>query len=111
MHKDFNLLRTTFNTSAGWYDRVRPSYPEALIEDVIGLSAIPEGGQILEIGCGAGKATGMFASRGYAMLCLEIGTELAAGSGRDVPAHDHPRPKKPSEDVHRDFGRWRFSHG
>jgi len=42
------------------------------------LSAIPAGGQILEIGCGTGKATGMFASRGYAMLCLDIGIDLAA---------------------------------
>jgi 2-polyprenyl-3-methyl-5-hydroxy-6-metoxy-1,4-benzoquinol methylase len=78
MRKDLGTLRTTFNHSAGWYDRIQPGYPEALIEDVIRLSAIPAGGQILEIGCGTGKATEMFASRGYAMLRLEIGIDLAA---------------------------------
>ena len=61
MSKDLKHLRTTFNTSAEWYDRIRPGYPEALIDDVINLSAIPAGGRILEIGCGTGKATERFA--------------------------------------------------
>jgi SAM-dependent methyltransferase len=78
MRKDLEYLRTTFNNSAEWYDQIRPGYPEALIDDVIRLSTIPEGGEILEIGCGTGKATEMFASRGYAMLCLDIGIDLAA---------------------------------
>ncbi len=59
MRKDIEHLRATFNASAGWYDKVRPGYPEALIDDVIAMSAIPEEGQILEIGCGTGKATEM----------------------------------------------------
>jgi SAM-dependent methyltransferase len=78
MNKDFEYLRTTFNKSAELYDWIRPAYPEMLIDDVVSLSAIPPGGQILEIGCGTGKATEMFASRGYEMLCLEIGSDLAA---------------------------------
>jgi SAM-dependent methyltransferase len=78
MDKDLEYRRTTFNQSAEWYDQIRPGYPEALVNDVITLSAIPENGEILEIGCGTGKATEMFASRGYAMLCLEIGIDLAA---------------------------------
>ncbi len=78
MSKDAEYLRTTFNKSANWYDRVRPRYPTALIDDVISLSAIPASGRILEIGCGTGKATEMFAYRGYSMVCLEIGRDLAA---------------------------------
>lgn len=78
MYKDIERLRTTFNSSAEWYDRIRPGYPAALVDDVIRLSEIPAGGQILEIGCGTGKATEMFASRGYSMICLEIGIDLAA---------------------------------
>jgi len=78
MRKEAEYLRTTFNNSAEWYDRIRPGYPEALVEDVISLSRIPARGRILEIGCGTGKATEMFASRGYAMVCLDIGTDLAA---------------------------------
>ncbi len=78
MRKDLQRLRGTFNSSAEWYDQIRPAYPDALINDVISLSGIPAGGQILEIGCGTGKATRMFASRGYVMLCLDIGIDLAA---------------------------------
>jgi ubiquinone/menaquinone biosynthesis C-methylase UbiE len=71
-------LRGTFNRSAEIYDRIRPGYPDALVDDVIGLSGIPDQGRILEIGCGTGKATEAFASRGYWMDCLDIGSDLAA---------------------------------
>jgi len=71
-------LRETFNQSADTYDQIRPGYPDTLINDVIRLSGIPEQGRILEIGCGTGKATEPFASRGYAMDCLDIGSDLAA---------------------------------
>lgn len=71
-------LRTSFDKVAGLYDEARPGYPEPLIEDVISLAAIPPGGRILEIGCGTGQATLPFARRGYAMLCLELGQNLAA---------------------------------
>jgi SAM-dependent methyltransferase len=70
--------RTTFDDIADLYDEVRPGYPERLIEDVITLSEIPERGRILEIGCGTGQATLPFARRGYSMLCVEMGKNLAA---------------------------------
>ena len=71
-------LRTLFDQAAPDYDEVRPGYPEELIEDIILISGIPKGGSILEIGCGTGQATIPFAKRGYSMLCLDIGKELAA---------------------------------
>jgi len=71
-------LRTSFDQVAELYDEARPGYPEQLIEDVVSLSGIPPGGRILEIGCGSGQATLPFARRGYAMLCLELGPNLAA---------------------------------
>jgi SAM-dependent methyltransferase len=81
-------LRNPFDEVAGLYDEVRPGYPEELVEDVIALSAIPGGGRILEIGCGPGKATLPFARRGYAMVCLEPGREMA----RLAAAHCRPFP-------------------
>jgi SAM-dependent methyltransferase len=71
-------LRETFNQSADVYDRIRPGYPDRLVEDVISLSGIPDQGRILEIGCATGKATEPFALRGYWMDCLDIGSDLAA---------------------------------
>lgn len=70
-------LRTTFNDVAEVYDEVRPGYPEQLIEDAVLLSGVPSEGRLLEIGCGSGQATLPFAQRGYTMLCLELGANLA----------------------------------
>ena len=70
--------RTIFDQVARDYDEVRPGYPTALIDDIIVMSALPEDGKILEIGCGTGQATLPFAERGYALVCLDIGAELAA---------------------------------
>ena len=76
--------RATFNSAADLYDKVRPGYPEALIDDVISLSALPEDGRILEIGCATGKATELFARRGYSMVCLDIGADLANVAARKL---------------------------
>ncbi len=77
MNNNRHYLRKTFNQSASLYDQIRPGYPNSLIDDVIALSGIPKQGRILEIGCGTGKATKLFASRGYPMDCLDMGGDLA----------------------------------
>lgn len=71
-------LRTIFDGAARDYDEVRPGYPKELIDDILSISDIPEGGKILEIGCGTGQATIPFAKRSYSMTCLDIGKGLAA---------------------------------
>jgi SAM-dependent methyltransferase len=80
--------RLTFNRAALDYDAVRPTYPEELIEDLCRISALPENGKILEIGCGTGQATLPFVKRGFSMLCLDIGPDLlalAAGKCQPFP--------------------------
>jgi SAM-dependent methyltransferase len=88
-------LRTTFDDVAELYDEARPGYPEALIDDVIALSGLPAGGHILEIGCGSGQATLPFARRGYSMLCLELGRNLAALTAE----HCRPYPRVEVQNV------------
>jgi SAM-dependent methyltransferase len=68
----------SFNRVADLYDAYRPGYPEALVESVIALAGLPPGGRILEIGSGTGKATAPFARRGFSILCIEPGHNLAA---------------------------------
>ena len=70
--------RVTFDRVAADYDATRPRYPEELIEAVIALSGIPDGGRILEVGPGPGNATLPFARRNYRMTCIELGAQLAA---------------------------------
>jgi SAM-dependent methyltransferase len=78
--------RTSFDEHAEHYDRARPSYPEALVDEVIARSGIPADGRILEVGAGTGKATVLFARRGYSMLALEPGENLAKVLRRNLAA-------------------------
>lgn len=85
---DPNELRASFNQAAREYDAIRPGYPPELIEEIVRLTPVPPGGQLLEVGCGTGQATLPFAQRGYNLLALDIGAELlavAAEKLRDYP--------------------------
>ncbi len=74
----------SFDTVASLYDEFRPEYPPELVEAVISLSGIMDGGRILEIGSGTGKATRLFARRGYLIHCIEPGRNLAAVAARNL---------------------------
>jgi SAM-dependent methyltransferase len=76
-----------FEEVAELYDEVRPSYPEELVEDVLAFSEIPAGARLLEIGCGPGNATVLFAQRGYRMVCIELGERLAALAAKNCAAY------------------------
>jgi SAM-dependent methyltransferase len=78
--------RTSFDEEAGLYDSARPSYAEPLVDEVIAWSGIPPGGKILEVGAGTGKATVLFARRGYPMVALEPGANLAKVLRKNVAA-------------------------
>ena len=51
-------LRKTFGEDAALYDRVRPTYPPGLYDELAGLLGDVERPRVLEIGCGTGQATG-----------------------------------------------------
>jgi SAM-dependent methyltransferase len=85
--EDQNWLRATFDGAALLYDRVRPGYPEELFDDVVALSGLPPGGRVLEIGCGTGQATVPLARRGYHVLCVEFGENLAAVARRNLATY------------------------
>lgn len=74
----------TFDRVAEQYDRYRSGYPEQLADDVVRLSGIAPGGRILEIGSGTGKATVLFARRGFEILGLEPGAHLRAVAERNL---------------------------
>ena len=76
--EDPGLLRSTFDSVASLYDEVRPGYPERLFDDLASLSGTGPGARALEIGCGTGQATLPLARRGYHLLGVELGANLAA---------------------------------
>jgi SAM-dependent methyltransferase len=97
---DRERLRTTFETVAEQYDSARPRYPETLLDDLVELARIPRGGRILEIGPGTGKASIALAARGYQLLGIELGGQLAAVARQNLA------PFPDAEIVVGDFEDW-----
>jgi SAM-dependent methyltransferase len=77
-------LRKTFGEDAELYDRVRPSYPSALYDDLAELVGPPLP-RVLEIGCGTGQATAPMVARGWPVTAVELSPDLAAVARRNVP--------------------------
>jgi SAM-dependent methyltransferase len=65
----------SFGAVAASYDRLRPRYPDRLVDDVV---AMLPGRNVLEVGAGTGIATAAFAARGMAMTCVEPDAAMAA---------------------------------
>lgn len=60
------------------YDRVRPSYPDELFEDLVAITGAGDRSSVLEVGCGTGQATGSMAALGWSVTAVEPGEGMAA---------------------------------
>jgi SAM-dependent methyltransferase len=69
--------RFAFDDVAELYDAERPSYPPELVADVIAAADLTREDAMIEVGCGTGQATEAFARRGYDIVAVEPGDELA----------------------------------
>jgi SAM-dependent methyltransferase len=93
-------LRLTFDTAAERYERIRPRDLPEVFDDIERFGGLGRGSRVLEIGCGTGQATIDLAIRGYAVVAVEIGAELAAIARRRLA--DYPD----AEVIVADFERW-----
>lgn len=71
-------LRRIFDEDARLYDRARPDYPAALVDDLVELTGIGPGSRVVEIGPGTGQATRALAATGATVTAIELGAALAA---------------------------------
>lgn len=92
--------RLVFGEVADLYDRARPSYPRALITDVIERAGVAPPERMLEIGAGTGKATEQFAERGLRVLALEPDPAMASLARRSCARYDEVTV------IETDFERW-----
>lgn len=77
--------RLVFGEDAELYDRARPGYADAMVDDVIDYGGIdPAASLALEIGAGTGKATVAFASRGIGVVAIEPDPAMAAVAARNA---------------------------
>ena len=75
MSGDIDLTRAlSFGAIAEEYDRVRPSYPPALIDDLVALH--PRA--VLDVGAGTGKASELLVARGLDVIAVEADARMAA---------------------------------
>ena len=73
----YSALASTFNQVARLYHRVRPGYPVELFDDLAGETGLGGGASVLEVGAGTGQATRGLLERGWGVLALEPGPDLA----------------------------------
>ena len=85
---DRERLRATFNSAARRYHQARPDYPDALLAELIRLADLQPGDRLLEVGCGTGKATAPLARRGFRLIGVELGPELAAVARANLAGFD-----------------------
>jgi SAM-dependent methyltransferase len=75
--------RLSFGAAADRYDRMRPSYPTELVEDVLAFAGLSPEDLTVEVGAGTGKATTLFAARGATLTAIEPSAEMAALARRN----------------------------
>jgi SAM-dependent methyltransferase len=67
-----------FDAIAAEYDRVRPAYPDELIDQACRVAGIGSGDRVLEVGCGSGQLTRGLVARGLHVTAVEPGASLLA---------------------------------
>lgn len=92
--------RLAFGRVAELYHRVRPPYPPAAIDAVLEYGRLAPPARIVEVGAGTGRATGLFADRGLAVLALEPSADMAA------VARAHCARYPDVEIIETEFERW-----
>jgi SAM-dependent methyltransferase len=65
-----------FNEIAAEYNRNRPAYPDALVDQAFEVAGLTEGDRVLEVGCGTGQLTRSLLARGLRVTALEPGDQL-----------------------------------
>ncbi len=72
LHSD-RARAESFGADAERYDRARPSYPDALVDELLGGSLT----SVLDVGCGTGIASRLFQARGCQVLGIEPDHRMA----------------------------------
>jgi SAM-dependent methyltransferase len=87
--KAWEHQRRTFERTADAYDRHRPTYPEALFDDIRRYADLAAGDdRILEIGCGPGIATRHLAEWPNRVTALEPAEAMADLARLNLASHD-----------------------
>ena len=84
-----------FDSVAAEYDRVRPGYPDSLVDEACERAGLGPGSRVVEVGCGTGKLTVALVERGLQVEAVDPGAamvEVARGRLADAPVRFHVAP-------------------
>src|SRR5262245_5868383 len=73
-----------FDQAAEDYDKVRPTYPPALVDLAMARGGLTAGSRIVEVGCGTGKLTELLAECGLHVDAVDPGPNMIAVARRRV---------------------------
>ena len=79
-----DFLKTTFDSQAELYNEVRPRYPQELFDTLEKACHFSPDADLLEIAPGTGQATKPLAEKGYSLVAVELGSELAGVARREL---------------------------
>jgi SAM-dependent methyltransferase len=78
----YRSRRLTFGSDAELYERARPSYPVALIDQLVAW--VGPTARIVDVACGTGRATALLAERGMTGVGIEPHPAMAAIARRKL---------------------------
>jgi ubiquinone/menaquinone biosynthesis C-methylase UbiE len=77
--------RLLFDGVAEAYDRFRPGYPPALVDEACSIAGLRPGSRVLEIGCGTGQLTAALVERGLRVDAVDPGPRMVEIARRRAP--------------------------
>jgi SAM-dependent methyltransferase len=81
-----------FSGLADIYAKNRPGYPEAALDYIIGRCGLNNASCLVDVGCGTGISTRLFAARGIAVIGVEPNDAMRAKAEAEPTASGELRP-------------------
>ena len=75
--------RERFTAAAADYVRYRPGYPPEAIDWILATASVATGARIVDLGCGTGIATRLFAERGHDLIGVDPNEEMLGYARRE----------------------------
>lgn len=87
--KPLSERKNWYSTVAEAYNKVRPRYPQKLVDQVVEVAQLSGDSKILEVGCGPATATVAFAQLGCSMTCLEPNSDFFQLAKQNCQPYPH----------------------
>jgi SAM-dependent methyltransferase len=81
------------------YVRARPSYPRALLDDLLAAGVLFPGALVADIGSGTGISTELFLAAGYATVGVEPNSPMRAAAEHALASYPHFRSQAGSAEA------------